>query len=231
MAKNHLSSSLLSFLTIKICEEFQPSMKSLPWKCRGPHWSTAAGQEGSLWPNLSPWNPSLPEAQSTGEKWAQLPCHTIAGLNTDENLYFTDVIIANQQIILALMWQSLVLSVIHVHCLYPLQFRKLRAVATPGTLWQHLLPGITATVTSIAQWPPQPSGQHSPVLWMDYSEVQETEPANLLTGANSTASFPLLWELTAPLSHFWLCCIYIFCRSQCKVTILCISFLPALKAH
>lgn len=121
-----------------------------------PHWSTAAGQEGSLGPSCSPWYPPLPAAQSKGEKIVHnCPTTTLQGstlMRTRGNLYFKDVITPNQKIIFALMLQSSVLSVIHVHCLYPAQFRKHRAVAISETPRQHLLPGLTATrVTTTIQ--------------------------------------------------------------------------------
>lgn len=126
-------------------------------------------------------------------------------MTTWRNLYFIDVIGSKQKIVSALMWQSLVSSVIHIHCLYPLQLRKLSS----GNTWHTLAASATWTHSN-------KSDHHSPELCLDYGEIQETETMNLLTGTNSTVLFLLLWKLTAPLSHFWLCCTYIFCCLQCQ---------------
>lgn len=108
------------------------------------------------------------------------------------------------------MWQPVVPSVIHMHCFYPLQFSKLSRGNTWNTT-EYLLMD-----SEQQEWPPKPSGHHSPALCLDYGEVQETDTTNLLTGTNSTVLFLLLWKLTAPLPHFWFCCTYIFCHLQCQ---------------
>lgn len=149
------------------------------------------GEGGIPLTQLQPLVPiTAKSTKQRGKNVHNCPTTSLQGstlMRTRGNLYFKDVITPNQKIIFALMWQSLVLSVIRIHCLYPAQFSKLRAVAVPETPWQHLLPGLIATrVTTTAQWPPQSSDHHNPVPCLDYDEVQETETTNLLTGANST---------------------------------------------
>lgn len=174
------------------------------------------------------WYPPLPAAQGTGKKCAQLPYHTLQGsmmMRTRGNLYFKDVISPNEKIISALTWQLLVASIIHIHCLYPLQLRKLSC----GNIWNTMAVsahGLTAARVTSEQWPPQPSDPQSPALRLDYSEAQDTETMNLLTWTNSTALFLLLLFHTsgsAALTFSVTC--------NARMTVLCISFFPALKAR
>lgn len=158
------------------------------------------------------WYPPLPAAQGTGKKCAQLPYHTLQGsmmMRTRGNLYFKDVIPPNEKIISALTWQLLVASIIHIHCLYPLQLRKQlwQHLEHHGSIcsWTHSSQSDQWAVTPTAQWPPEPST----ALGLQWSSRHwNHEPFN----TNKFNSF----ISSAPFSHFWFCCIYIFCHLQCQ---------------
>lgn len=75
-------------------------------------------------------------------------------MRTQGKFYFKDAITPKQKTIMAFMWQSLILSVICAHCLYPPQSRKLRVFSNMrNTTCQHLVftviltPATRATTT------------------------------------------------------------------------------------
>lgn len=186
-----------------------------------PLWST--GRRDPSDPASAPGTHHCQQHKAKGKNGHSCPTTALQGstlMRTRGNLYFKDVNTPNQKIISALIWQSLVLSVIHIHCIYPFQFRKFRAVATPETPWQQLLPGLTATVTTTTPCCVWTVGKfkrlRSRTCW------QEQTQQLYFFGSES-------WLLLFHTSGSAALTSSVVCNAG--MTIFCISFLPALKAH
>lgn len=120
--------------------------KIIPWKYCTCTWraaqhtpSTASGNEGPLQPTATPDRGTHHYQQQHKAKEENV--HNCLNawfqewtlMRTQGKLYFKDAITPKQKATMAFMWQSLVLSVIHIHCLYPLQLRKLF-----GNIWNGI---------------------------------------------------------------------------------------------
>lgn len=145
-------------------------------------------------------------------------------MRTQGNLYFKDAITPKQKTIMAFMWQSLVLSVIRVHCLYSPQLRKPWVF---GNLWntacQHLVFTVVLTRSNKSDHP-------NSVLCLNKGKVQKTENANLLTWANNSFISSALKANYSSFTLLWFCCTFsVTCNA--RMIILCVSFLLAMKAY